>query len=881
MIFRWWRTRREQRERDLDDELRAHLAMAERERIERGEAPDEAARNARREFGNVGLIREVTREMWGWVTVERIVCDVRYGLRALRRSPGFTFTAVVCLSLGIGATTATFSVADSLLLRPLPIHDPGNVVVLTSTSPDTPSDGLSYRDLVFINEQAKSFRGAVGFQLGALALTKSPSETPRMRMGMYAAGNFFQVLGVQPVLGRGFTHDETSKPGEGAVTVLSYSFWQSEFGADPRVIGAAVRFNGVPFTIIGVAPEHFTVHPSLMPAYYVPLTMTNRLSLNKERDPLESRAVRGLNVRARLRDGVSVEAAAQEAATLGRRLTELFPDTHARHSLLVRTEIAERVAASPPVAVLCTVLLVLSVLVLVIACANVASLLLARARTRAREIAVRLSIGAGRTRLLQQLLTETLVLALLAAAGGLLLAIVAIRYLAALPIPTDTPIVLSVRTDARVLLAALAAAVFTVVVAGVAPAWKALSPDIAPTLKGIVPVRGRLIGRHALVVTQIALAAVLLVVSGALADAFRRMLQMDPGIRTDGVMMVELDPGLVQRTPEWSRDFYRTLVERTQSLPRVRSVALSRAIPFRPNFMEQDVVPEGYSFPRDQRSVKVSSNVVDDAYFATMDVPVLRGRAFDRTDTATSRRVVIVNEEFASRFWAGQEAIGKRLRLGIEGEWREVVGVARTAKYLSLVETPLPYFYLPFAQQSPTRMTLLVRSDSDAASLTQPILQTIRAIDPNQPVYNVRSMRTYFEQGVLGINLTAIRIVWIMGAMGLGLAVIGSYGLMSFSVARRTREIGIRMAIGADGWSVLRLVLRQALLVAGIGVATGLLLSVPAFAGLSAALAGLGALSPWTLAVVPLALLCVAMAASWVPARHAARIDPNVALRLD
>ena len=879
MIFLHWRLRRKQREQDLEDELHAHLAIAERERIERGETLEQAAQNARREFGNEVLIREVTREMWGWASADRIARDVRFALRTLRRSPGFTLTAVVCLSLGIGATTATFSVADSLLLRPLPIRDPSRVVAMTTSTPDQPSAGLSYRDLVYIRQHAASLEGAAGFELSALAFSKSAGDVPRMKMGMYAAGDFSRVLGVDPVLGRAFTAEETSRPGAGAVVVLSYSFWQSEFGGNPGVTGTTVRLNSVPFTVVGVMPENFSVHPTLMPAYYVPFTMTNILSPRRERDVLEARDIRGLSVRARLRQEVGFGQAEQEVASLGRRLAELHPDTHARHTLVVRTELDERIAQAPPLAILCTALVALSILVLVIACANVASLLLARARARGREIAIRLSIGAGRGRLLQQLLTETLVLSLIAATGGVLLALGAIRYLASIPIPTDTPIVLAVRFDMRVLFAALGTAVVTALAAGAAPAWRSLDPNLAPTLKGLAQARGRLIGRHALVVTQIALAVVLLVVSAGLVDAFRRMLIVDPGIRTDGVMMVELDPGLVGYTPDRAREFYRSLVTRTGSLPGVRSVALSRAIPFRPNFTEQSVVPEGYSLPRDQQLVKVSSNIVDDGYFATMDVAVVRGRAFDSSDTAFSGRTAIVNEEFARRYWAGQDAVGKRLRLG--DEWLQVVGVARTGKYLSLVEAPQPYIYLPFAQRPTTRMTLLTRTDQDAASLTQAILSAIRAIDPNQPVYNVRNMKAYFQQGVLGMNLTAMEIVWAMGGAGLLLAIVGLYGLVSFSVIRRTREIGIRMAIGADRGAVLRLVLRQGMIVAGTGVALGMVLSVPAFNGLSAALAGLGQLSLWTLAIVPCALLAVAIAATWIPARTASRIDPNVALRLD
>ena len=395
--------RRRGRDRDLDDEVAAHLRMAAQDRIAQGESPEQASRNAAREFGNVALVKEVTRSMWAWAAVDQTARDVRYSLRALRRDPLFAMVAILCLGLGIGTTSAMFGIADALLLRPLPICNPSQVVAIGSTAPDRSAEALSYQDFVYLREHARSFEGIVGFHLAGLAVARDGSEVPRRKMGMYVAGEFFDVLGVVPVHGRGFLPEETNVIGRETVVVLSYAYWLSEFGGSPGVIGRSVRLKGIPHEIVGVAPEHFTVHPNLSPAFYVPVSAADRQSW-----------VRTLNVRARLRQSVPLAEATAELESLSQGIERSRPATHAGHAFTVRTELGERIRQAPQLAVLSGVLLGLAFVVLVIACANVASLLLARSRSREREIAVRLSIGAGRLRLLRQFLTESLVLSTLA-----------------------------------------------------------------------------------------------------------------------------------------------------------------------------------------------------------------------------------------------------------------------------------------------------------------------------------------------------------------------------------------------------------------------------------------------------------------------------------
>jgi putative ABC transport system permease protein len=875
---------RTRRDRELDDEIQAHLRLAIADRIARGESPRDAERNARAEFGNELLIKEVTRTMWGWNFVERIGQDLRYASRALVRAPGFSAAVILCLALGIGANTATFSLADAMLLRPLPIGSPSQVVNITSNSPEIPSQGLSFPDLTDLRQRTRSYSGLVGHRLVRLGVARPGDPVPRMKMGMYVTQDFFQTLQVSPLIGRPFTPEESSVPGRGPHLILSYDFWRTELGRDPQCLGRSLLLNGQPYTIIGVAPEDFTVHQNLRPAFYLPLTSSPSFSSVGDAGPLERRQQRDLVVRARLRPGASLAQANSELAALSVALQRQYPDTNHNLNLRARDELSQRIQDAPAAAGMSALLLALSLLVLIIACANAANLVLARSRARAREMAIRLAIGAGRTRLVQQLLTESLVLSIVAAAAGVALALTVIRYLAAIQIPTDTPIVIATRLDLRVLLFALAVAVVSALLAGLAPAWRSAREDLAQSIKtGDSASSGssRLWGRNLLVAGQVSLAVVLLVISAALLDAFRRMSFLDPGIRTDRVMMMEFDPALARYTDGQTKVFYQQLIDRVRSLSGVRAATLARTIPFRPNFSQEAIVPEDYQLPQGQRSVTVASNVVDEAYFATMGVAMLRGRTFVSADTEATRRVAIVNQEFSRRFCNTEDPIGRRFRLGESGPLIEIVGLARNAKYLTLAESPQPFFYLPLSQNPRSTMTLLVQTEAEPAAIAAPLFEIVRSLDPNQPVYNVRDFQTYYERGVLGTVLVAVQMAGATGAVGLGLALVGLYGLISYAVSLRFREIGIRMAIGASRPQVLKLVLTQGLRLTLSGAVIGMALSFPLFRLLAAQLAGLGNLTHWTLAIAPATMLLIATAACYLPARRASRIDPLQALRLE
>ncbi len=525
----------------------------------------------------------------------------------------------------------------------------------------------------------------------------------------------------------------------------------------------------------------------------------------------------------------------------------------------------------------------LAALVLFIACANVASLQLARARARSREMAVRLAIGAGRLRLVRQLMTESLLVAGAGGLAGVAAAYGAIRLLGAMQLPTDTPLGLAVQLDARVLVAGVGASMAAACLFGLVPAWKTAGANLTGALKSqdLLPGRGRLLGRNVLVASQIALCAVLLVVSGALVDAFRRVEAADPGVRAMRAMMFEFDPALVGYDDRRTAQFYRLLVDRVRQIPGVSSATLASAIPFRPNFSSEEIVPEGYQFPGNERSVRVPVNVVDDQHHAAVGTPLVAGRAFTSADTAEAPAVAIVNQELAARYWPGRSPIAQRFFLGSERRPVEIVGVAQTGKYTSVMEAPQPHLYLPFAQRPRARMVLLASRDGSPLALTSPVLDVVRSLDPNQPVFNVRDFRTYYEQGALAMPRVLTQMAGAAGLVGLGLALVGVYGLVSYSVSRRTREFGIRMAIGASRGAVLRLVLRQGLVLALSGALLGVALSAPVFLAISASMSGLGALSPWTLVAVPVGLVGVTVAASWAPARRATRISPTIALRAE
>ncbi|HBY61424.1 MAG TPA: hypothetical protein DEH78_16505 [Solibacterales bacterium] len=808
--------------------------------------------------------------------------DVLHAFRQFRRNPGFVLIAMLSLGLGIGANSAIFSVADALLLRPLPVADPGRLMNVSAATPSNPYESHSFPQYRDLREAARSFDGLLAYQFRSYGVASDARSVPQIRFGFAVSGNFFEVLGVKPLLGRTFRPGEGETPGKDPVAVLSHSFWQDHLGGDAGVVGRSIRINGLEMTVIGVTPPGFRGLDSFFtPALFVPVSMIQAIE-GGSKNLLEERKEAWLQVKGRLRPGVTQKEAQSELETIAANLSRAYPETNSDRTLAVVTELESRVRQSPPDAVLVVALSVLAALVLLIACANVANLQLARARARTREIAVRLAIGVGRARLVRQLFTESLLLSLLGAAVGLGFGWLGIRFLQTFEIPTDLPIGLLFQLDERVLLVSLGAAVLSALVCGLAPAMQASRTELVSALKDGdgAQRRSRMVGRHVLVAGQVALSLVLLVAAGMLLDGFRKSLVLDPGFQIDHRLVADFDPSVVRYTPEKSREFYRNLVDRVRELPGVRRATLGRAIPLSPNAHVEQVIPEGYAFPKDRTFETVFANVVDGQYFDTLGIAMAAGRGIGEQDRKDGNPVAVVNQAFADRYWPGQNAVGRRLRLGgATGPWFEVVGVAKTGRYLYLAEPATPFLYTAYDQRPRMSMSLVVESAGDPAALGAPVREIVRTLDANLPVFNLRTLAGFYEKRAIASNRIVLQLVSALGLIGLTLALLGLYGLMTYSVSRRTKEIGTRMAIGATSGNVLRMVLRQGLLLAGVGMAFGGVLSYFTAKAVAIGLAGLGSPSALTFVAVPVALLAVSLLACYVPARRASRVDPLRALR--
>ena len=859
-----WPARRRQEERDMHDELDALAEIA-----------------GPRELGNVTLAMEDVRATWGWSWLDSTFVDLRYGLRSLFRQPGFLSVAVLSLALAIGANSAIFSFADALLLRPLPVPSPGSVVDVSSTTPDNPSEGMSFPDYQDLREQTHSFTSLSAYRLTVLAVATSPTTAAQMRFANLVSDNFFSVAAVAPIAGRVFFPEETTVSAE-PVAVISQEFWQDNYGAAPSAIGSTVRVNGIAAKVIGVIPASFTgLDRFVRPSIYLPLGLAQRLE-GQRSDPLVNRGRHDLVVKGRLVPGASRQSAQAELTAIWSGLERQYQATNRNRRIAVRTELQRRIQQTPQLLALVKMLMGLVALILVIACSNVANLLIVRGRARAREIAIRLSIGAGRFRIVRQLVTESFLVAIAGGLVGLAVAWGGILILQTLSVPSDPPSVLGVELDWRVVEFSLLVAVASCLFFGLAPAWQTARTDFVSTLKsgGGASTKGRTIGRDILVTGQIALAMVVLIAAGMFLAGFRRMVILPPDFRTDHLISMDTAPAVVHYTPDQTKMFYRQLVERVRTTPGVVTVAMAESLPLSPSQSSVSVTPEGYQFPEGREKAVVFGGAVDAGYFSTTNVVILRGRAFMDADRAETRRVAIVNQQFATNYWPGQDAIGKRIRIGgPDGPAAEVVGVAKAGHYLVVNEAPSPYVYLPYEQYPRQRMTLIVQSAGDPAALAAPLRDAVRSIDGNVPVFNLRTVATLYESRATGTWMQFFQMVGAMGLIGLALATAGLYGLVAYTVARRVKEFGIRVAIGASRRDVVWLVERRGLILATIGIVTGAVLTIALRPILAAGFPGLGVSSPGVYVLIAAALLAVCAAASYIPARRAAGLDPIRSLR--
>jgi putative ABC transport system permease protein len=822
------------------------------------------------------------------VWCERFWQDLRHGARLFAKSPGFTAIAILSIACGTGANVAVFSVADALLLRPLPVARPDELLIV-----GTPLDEgvfrrvqTSYPDYVDIREGSRSFDGLAAYLLRRVGITTHAGAPTQVRLVSLVSANFFDVLGVRPVLGRGFSADEERVAARYAVAVLSYGLWQQRYEGDPAVLGRNIRIGGIDFTIVGVAPDHFDGLETIVvrESVYIPLAMAPALGDEGIAHLLTAREKRILTVRGRLAAGTTAEEARLELDGIGRNLARAYPKSNREHAITAQTYWEEKLTEDTVDAGLVLLLTILSTAVLAVACANVAGLLGSRAPQRAREISLRMALGAGRRRLVTQLVTESLTLALVGGVCGLAVGHAGIALLRQMQYPTDLIQPPVVAIDERALLFSLAVAVGSAFVFGLAPALQTTRIDLAGTMKvggAGLPGRARLTTRTNLVTVQIALSLVLVTIAAFSIQVFGRIVTAGPGFRTSQIAKLSIDTAHRQYDRQQAAAFFDRAVDEIRRIPQVTSATATSAMPFWSAEMVA-IVPEGAppaTAPRPARAVIAS---VDEAFFSTMDVRIVEGRPFQRTDDADAAPVAIVNETIARRYWPGGDAVGKRFRIAADtGPLLEVIGVATDAKYLYIVEPPQEALYVPFRQEPRGSMVLLARTAGDSLAAIEPMRAVIGRLDADMPVYDAQTMETFYAARGTGLIGVATEMITSLGVMGTMLTMVGLYGLVSYSVSRRTREIGIRIAIGATYGRVIAMIMRQGMRPSWAGLVAGLMLSVLTIRLLPTFVPTAEQFDPRTYVVIVPLLVGVALLAAFVPARRAARVDPTVALRCE
>jgi predicted permease len=808
--------------------------------------------------------------------------DVRYGVRRLQKTPGFTLIAVVSLALGIGANTAIFSLVNTALLRPLPVNEPqqlvGVVGTLHSGADDTAQSYLNYKDY---RDRNQVFSGLLAYHFSAVSL--GAVGTSARVWGLLVSGNYFDVLGVRPALGRGFLPEEDEARGAHPVVVLGYGCWQSRFGGARDIVGRSISINGQPFTVVGVAPQGFGgTDVAFASEVFIPLAMAPQIEPGG--NLLDDRRDDDILVIGRLKPNVTREQAEASLKILTEEMAREHPNDDAGRGVRLRTPGLPMLGeVRDSVITFSAVLMGVVGLVLLLACVNLANLLLARATERRKEVAIRLALGASRFRLVRQLVTESVVLSLAGGAAGLLLASWINGLVNSIKLPVDFPLLIDLRLDWRVLAFTLAVSVLTGVLFSLLPALQSSKPDLVPALKE----EGQLAGfqrsrlRNSLVVAQVALSLVLLVCAGLIVRGLQAARSVRPGFNPDHAVELSFDLHMQGYDERRGGAFERELIGRVRQLPGVRSAALTDSMPLSLDFESSTVYAEGQPFKSASELPLAVPFTVGPDFFKTLEIPLVAGRDFDERDGAKDARAAIVNETFARKFWPGQEALGRRFSLSGPGDaYLTVVGVAADGKYETLAEEPQPAFYRPLPRDHAGFLILVARVEGDPQAAIAAIRREAQQLDPTLPLFGVKTLNEQMQVPLFPARVAAI-VLGSFGVMALLLAAIGIYGVMSYVVAGRTREIGLRMALGADHSRVLRLIVGQGARLAAVGLAVGALAAFAAARLLTSLLYGVSPGDPLTFAAVALLLAGVALLACYVPARRAAKVDPMVALRYE
>lgn len=817
--------------------------------------------------------------------METLLKDARYGLRMLLRSPGFTIVALLSLALGIGANTAIFSMISAFLFAPLPVAQPSQLVSIFTT--DTKNPGplpTSHLNYIDYREKNNAFTDIVAFT-GTGVSYSSPGGESKNLFAQVVSGNYFDVLGVKADYGRTFLPDEDKTPGTHPVVVLSHAAWQRDFGGDTAIVGKTISLNRHDFNVVGIAQKDFTgTDIGGGPDLWVPMMM--HAVIQPGFDWYDTRRGLFLAMIGRLKPGNSTTQAQASMTALGTQLEQEYKkDNEGRNVRLVPLLTARNdPTGDGQVGLTFSALMGIAAIVLLIACANVTNLLLARATRRKREIAIRLALGASRGRLIKQLMTESLMLSLAGGTIGFFVALWSKDILRSLVPFGGGPNQQGLSIDPRVLIFAVVVSVVSGLLFGLAPALQASRPDLVPTLKGDItmPVGSRRFRpnlRNALVVAQVGLSLFALITAGLFVRSLQKAQSVNPGFNSENVLLMAFNLGREGYTEPQGRNFHRQVIERIRAVPGVLNATVARDRPFGGGF-QRSVFIEGQEPPPGGRGVLVQTNNIGAGFFETLGIPLLRGRDFVEADNQQAPKVMIINEAMAGRFWPDQNPIGKRLKLFGDQDFREVVGLVADTKYNSLTEPRRAFMYMPLQQEYVPQINVHVRTGTDARALVSALRNEVQQIDPSLPVLNIQTLSERVENS-LGGERSQATLLGSGGILALILAAIGLYGVMSYSVAQRTREIGIRMALGATRGNVKGLVLRQGVALVSAGVVLGLGAAFVITRSLASLLFGVSAIDPITFGGTSALLIVVALVASYVPARRATKVDPIIALRYE
>src|SRR5712691_9372648 len=870
--------RRRRLEDDLDAELRSHLEIAIERNLRRGMGPEQARREALLDLGGVEQTKEICREQRGLPMIETALQDLRFGLRMLRRSPGFSILAILCLTLGIGANAAVFSWVEGILFRPYPavVHQE-QLFALTGTALGE-ADLTSWPDLLDLQRSCTLVDSFIVTKI--MGTTLSIGDRAEVTTGSIVSANYFDAIGVHPILGRGFEPGEDSGRNAHPVTVISYQLRKGRFKGDPQIIGKTQRLNNVVHTIVGVASEGFYgTFVGWAMQFWVPASMEENFEAGGYK--LEDRGARWIEAYVRLKPGVTLAQAQQEISAAAKRLEAEYPATNRGRGIklwpLWQTPFNNANTLLPTLEIMLAVV----VFVLLIACANVGNLLLVRFFARRHEMTVRLAIGAGPGRLLKQLLTEGLILSALGAAGGLLVAHWCRHALVLLfPARAGVSMHLPGEIDWRVLALSAGVCLIVTLLIGLVPAIQTSKIDLASALKsdstGVVGGRGRSRLRSGLVLVQVSLSFVLLVGAGLLMQSLQRIRAASPGFSTREVLFTAVDLVSAGYDAQRAQYFQDELLERVKALPGVESAAFARMTPLSyGSFSSTLIAVDGFQPPPEEQPT-VQYNEVGPGYFTTVGIPLISGREFNRADDEKAALVAVVNETMAAKYWRGRNPIGERVQ--VKGRWMQVVGLAKDSKYQSVRETPKPFFYVPLRQNFSRGAGLHIRTRLSPETMAAALTREVHALDPDLALFEVISLQEQLDRST-SPQMVAVTLVGVLGGLALLLAAIGLYGVMSYAVSQSTRELGLRMALGAGTSNLLRLVMSRGLALTAGGVLLGAAAALALTRLLGNLLYNVSPRDPLAFGSAFVVMTIASLAACFLPAWRATRTDPARVLR--